>query len=303
RLFQDKLSKSNPKIRPVWNQSRAVNISFEIYIVAMTDLNEIQQKVEATVWLSVQWQNELIMWNKTDYGDLEVVYPNPDTMWRPDLAISNGYDELNPIGIDFVIMKVFHDGSTIWMPGQKIEFLCSIDVSKFPFDTQHCFIEFFNWGGTLEESTLYHSSVPQMTSVKALHPNSEWEIIGEWYENKDDKTNHDKVRVHLTMKRKSTSLVLSILLPVILLAFLNVFVFLLPTESGEKLSFAVTVLLSQAVFLSFISSMMPQTSDSISGLSIYIATQLVLSTLYVLLTCWILRLYHRDTKRRPLPSW
>ncbi|ESO97386.1 hypothetical protein LOTGIDRAFT_114875 [Lottia gigantea] len=307
RLFQDKLSKSNPNIRPVLNQSKPVDITIEVYIVAMTDLNEIQQKVEATVWLLVKWKNELLTWNATEYGDLEVVEPAPETTWRPNIALSNGYNELNPIGLDFVLLSLYHDGTSVWIPGQKVEFLCKIDVTKFPFDKQNCFMDFIDWRAISESSTLT-PSVNHAYDTDVHHANSEWEITGELLPFSPQKSNvvligHDTVRVRFTMQRKSISLILTVLLPVFLLAFLNVFVFLLPTESGEKLSFAVTVLLSQAVFLSFISSMMPQTSDSISGLSIYIAAQLVLSTLYVLISCWILRLYHRDTKRRPLPSW
>ncbi|XP_055957696.1 CHRNA7-FAM7A fusion protein-like [Patella vulgata] len=120
---------------------------------------------------------------------------------------------------------------------------------------------------------------------------------------KQHKTSHEKVRVILVLQRKSLSLVLTVVLPVILLAFLNVFVFLLPTESGEKLSFSVTVLLAQAVFLSFISGLMPQTSDSTSSLSIYISAQLILSAIYVLLTCFNLSIHHGDSSNRPIPRW
>ncbi|KAK6190703.1 hypothetical protein SNE40_002506 [Patella caerulea] len=302
RLFQEKVMNGSSKIRPVINQSHIVDVEMTLHIVSLLDVNEVQQSVEATIWMQVYWKNELLVWNPNAYGNLTRVYPPETNMWKPDLAISNGYDELTPVGLDFVLLQSNHDGETEWNPGQKISFLCKIDVSKFPFDTQTCHMDFFNWAGKKEETSLNYRETTKMKESEAGYANSEWKIIERRAE-KQHNASHETVRVILVLQRKSISLVLTVLLPVILLAFLNVFVFLLPTESGEKLSFSVTVLLSQAVFLSFISGLMPQTSDSISGLSIYISAQLILSAIYVLLTCFNLSMYHRDTNSRPIPPW
>ncbi|KAK6190692.1 hypothetical protein SNE40_002498 [Patella caerulea] len=302
RLFQEKIVNGCSKIRPVMNQSDIVDVEMTLHIVSLLDVNEVQQSVEATIWMEVFWKNELMVWNPIDYGNLTLVYPPETNMWKPDLAISNGYDALTPVGLDFVLLQSKHDGETEWNPGQKVSFLCKIDVRKFPFDTQTCYMEFFNWAGKAEETSLNYRESKYMKSAKAMYENSEWTIIEKRAE-KQQPTVHEKVRVILVLQRKSLSLVLTVLLPVILLAFLNVFVFLLPTESGEKLSFSVTVLLAQAVFLSFISGLMPQTSDSTSSLSIYISVQLILSAIYVLLTCFNLSMYHRDSNNRPIPSW
>ncbi|KAK6190689.1 hypothetical protein SNE40_002495 [Patella caerulea] len=303
RLFEDKVKKGNSKIRPVKNQSERVEVEMSLFMVAILDVNEVQQSVEATIWMKVFWKNELLVWNPSDYGNLTLIYPPKENMWKPDLAMSNGYNELAPVGLDFVLLKSCHDGQTVWTPGQKVHFLCKIDVSKFPFDTQTCNMEFLNWAGTKEETSLkYRDPEIELPYGHVAYPNSEWTVTERRTE-KADQNEHEKIKVIVVLKRRSLSLVLTVLLPVLLLAFLNVFVFLLPTESGEKLSFAVTVLLSQAVFLSFISGLMPQTSDTISGLSIYISVQLVLSSLYVLITCCTLRIYHRDTDACPLPRW
>ncbi|XP_050408918.2 neuronal acetylcholine receptor subunit alpha-7 [Patella vulgata] len=302
RLFQEKVMNGSSKIRPVMNQSDIVDVEMTLHIVSLLDVNEVQQSVEATIWMQVFWKNELLVWNPNDYGNLTSVYPPETNMWKPDLAISNGYDELTPVGLDFVLLQSRHDGETEWNPGQKVSFLCKIDVSKFPFDMQTCSMVFFNWAGKRDETSLNYRESTEMKEAEAGYANSEWAIIERRTE-KQQNSPHETVRVILVLQRKSLSLVLTVLLPVILLAFLNVFVFLLPTESGEKLSFSVTVLLSQAVFLSFISGLMPQTSDSISGLSIYISAQLVLSAIYVLVTCFNLSMYHRDSRNRPIPRW
>jgi hypothetical protein len=97
--------------------------------------------------------------------------------------------------------------------------------------------------------------------------------------------------------------VLNIILPVVLLSMLNVFVFLPPTESGEKISYAMTVFLAFAVFLTIISSTLPRNSESISVLGAYLIYQSLQSTLILLLTAFQQRLYHRDDVQHPVVGW
>ncbi|XP_050394009.1 acetylcholine receptor subunit delta-like [Patella vulgata] len=47
--------------------------------------------------------------------------------------------------------------------------------------------------------------------------------------------------------------------------------FALPADSGEKISLAVTILLGYILFLSILSSEMPQTSLEVSVLAVYIS--------------------------------
>ena len=49
-----------------------------------------------------------------------------------------------------------------------------------------------------------------------------------------------------------------------MLSLLNVLVFILPADCGERMALAVTVLLSFTVYLGIISDSMPKTSESLS---------------------------------------
>ncbi|KAK0064747.1 acetylcholine receptor subunit beta-like 1 [Biomphalaria pfeifferi] len=45
------------------------------------------------------------------------------------------------------------------------------------------------------------------------------------------------IEVTIVMKRRPTCFIFNILLPVVLLSFLNIFVFVIPVESGEKINY------------------------------------------------------------------
>ncbi|XP_062615149.1 CHRNA7-FAM7A fusion protein-like [Saccostrea cucullata] len=58
-------------------------------------------------------------------------------------------------------------------------------------------------------------------------------------------------------------------MPIILMEILQMFVFLLPENSGDRVSFSVTILLSIAVYLTIVSEQIPKSSEpAISVLAI-----------------------------------
>ena len=65
-------------------------------------------------------------------------------------------------------------------------------------------------------------------------------------------------------KRKPDFYGLNMILPVLLLAVMAVFVFMLPAESGEKISFSLTVLLAFVVLMTILGDKMPSTADHTS---------------------------------------
>ena len=71
--------------------------------------------------------------------------------------------------------------------------------------------------------------------------------------------------VHYVFKlaRKPLFFTMNIIVPSIMLALLVLLVFLLPPDSGEKISMGVTLLLSLSVFILIISENVPTTSVSV----------------------------------------
>ena len=54
-----------------------------------------------------------------------------------------------------------------------------------------------------------------------------------------------------------------ILLPCIMLSFVLLMIFLLPAESGEKVSLGVSILVSFSLFLIIVAEQVPDTSDAV----------------------------------------
>ena len=71
-----------------------------------------------------------------------------------------------------------------------------------------------------------------------------------------------EVRFHIELKRKPFYYVMNVIIPTVVLALLSTLTFLIPADSGEKLSMGVSVLLAFTVFMLILSDNTPQTSDN-----------------------------------------
>ena len=71
----------------------------------------------------------------------------------------------------------------------------------------------------------------------------------------------------ISLKRRPWFHILSFILPCALLSVLNLLVFILPTVSGEKISFSITNLLALLLFQQFIGDNLPPTSNNMPIIS------------------------------------
>ena len=87
----------------------------------------------------------------------------------------------------------------------------------------------------------------------------------EWtyrFSNVETITNEYSDIIHLALgfRRESSFLLINVLLPILLMATINILVFIIPPDAGERISYSVTVLLALAVYLTIVGENLPKTS-------------------------------------------
>lgn len=131
--------------------------------------------------------------------------------------------------------------------------------------------------------------------------NAEWDVVEtnssiEWH------TSESAISFSFKLKRKPRVVLLSLIIPITMLSVLNISVFLLPSDSGEKSGFAITVFLSFAVFLSIVSQTLPENSDKVAMFSIYLVILTLESTLITLICLVLIRIASFDQSQIPVPE-
>ena len=106
----------------------------------------------------------------------------------------------------------------------------------------------------------------------------------------------------LHLQRRPEYYALNILAPIFLLCFLNPFVFLLPPESGERISYTVTIFLSLAVFMTLFSDTMPKSSEPMSRISYFLLIAMTYSTVLCIVAILLMRIYYTN-ETKTTPRW
>ncbi|KAL4233304.1 Neurotransmitter-gated ion-channel ligand binding domain [Mactra antiquata] len=250
-----------------------------------------------TVVLMATWTDEQLVWNPNSVGYTTVLYWPQSEIWTPEIAVKNAFGNSKNLGYDTLNTKIYYLGIVSWYPNQVFVTTCTIDVEYFPFDSQVCEIQLTAWSYSTTEMTFSNSSSLDMSKYSE---NPSWSV-----ESTSVNFNADgyepQMNIVFTLKRKASYTVVSVVLPICLLAILNLFVFSLPASSGEKVGYAVTVFLSLAVFLTIIESSMPKNSQKIPLFSMYMMLLVVQSTFITILAIWLVKVLTNDELGKPVP--
>ncbi|XP_063427441.1 acetylcholine receptor subunit alpha-like [Mytilus trossulus] len=276
------------KVRPVRNQDDLLVLRVDFHLIGINGVDEASQRLTTTGYLSTLWKDQYLEWDPTSYGGMISVNVPQSYVWKPALALQNGFTKLQELGSSVINVNINISGHVTWEPYEVFESKCNIDVKYFPFDHQTCNISFIDWSYQSYEVQIQEGTYGIVTGE--LEDDAVWTVIS-------TKLYHDtldlesRLTYSLTIKRTPGFHVLNIIVPVILLGVLNLFTFVLPADSGEKMGYSITVFLSFAVFLIIVNSELPKTTGSIFGQ--YLIFQLGIALFTVCVTAIQLRFHYR----------
>ncbi|XP_070686068.1 neuronal acetylcholine receptor subunit alpha-7a isoform X1 [Pempheris klunzingeri] len=303
RLYKDLMMDYNPLERPVLNDSQTLTVQFGLTLMQIMDLDEKNQVLTTNIWLQLYWDDYYLPWNTSEYpGVTNVRFPD-HLIWKPDILLYNSADERFDATFHTNIV-VNSTGSCSYLPPGIFKSTCHIDVRWFPFDVQRCDLKFGSWtyGGWSLDLKMVEADI---TSYIA---NGEWDLVevpGRRNERFYDccKEPYPDVTFTVVMRRRTLYYGLNLLIPCVLISTLALLVFLLPADSGEKISLGITVLLSLTVFMLLVAEIMPATSDSVPLIAQYFATTMVIVGLSVIATVLVLQYHHHDPDGGKMPKW
>ncbi|XP_048741565.2 neuronal acetylcholine receptor subunit beta-2-like [Ostrea edulis] len=277
-------------LRPSTDQSLATELKVSFHLMGINKLDELEEKLVTTAYLTLKWRDEFLTWDPSAFPVYRLMLPQT-LVWKPDLVLKNGFTEFKELGGSFYNILLALSGDVIWKPYQVFQSQCSIDVTYFPFDTQTCDIVFTLWS--------HYSSQVNLTSAKdavardQYQSNSIWEIVST-NQNIDNSGSNAVITYSLNLKRKPSHFVGNIVLPILFLGILNILVFVIPADAGEKMSYSITVALGFMVFLTIISSELPANSDTTPYLTSYLQIQIIMGGIALIVSSLQLRLRHKE---------
>ncbi|XP_033761107.1 neuronal acetylcholine receptor subunit beta-4-like [Pecten maximus] len=275
--------------RPITNHTDTLNVSAGVFLINILELDDVSGVIEINFVLSLHWTDHRLSWTPSSYGGLTTHTLLPSYVWCPKIYLLTTADELESFtGPNFPVI-VESNGNVQWLPGKLVKSSCRVDITHFPTDTQTCTFIISPWG--FSPSELYLTFLSSTLFLQYARPNGEWEIVSTLVKQTSVyEPVISALHISLTLQRRSTYFIVSLVLPIVILITITSATFLIPISSGERTSYAISMLLALTLYLSLISDSIPQVSEPVPGISFFVTLSLFACSGLLLLSLYTLKL-------------
>ena len=244
------------------NSSDNLKIPVEVRVIIASVLNidDVQQTMTSSVYMSVSWKDPTLSWNISEYDGVERLIMPVEAVWTPHVYIANSIDKKKAFTYTDIVVA-YSNGTVYGFFDYIVVTYCDMDLQKYPYDTQQCplIINELTFPYILN-ITLNFAEDTSLAS--ALSYSSSWDLLAQRIS-----TSHiygsDVMSLSCQVRRKTTFYTVCLVVPMAMTSIMNTLVFLVPLQSGEKISFLVSIFVSTSVFTSFFTTVMPRGLDGV----------------------------------------
>jgi nicotinic acetylcholine receptor alpha-7 len=259
------------------------------------------------MYIQISWIDEFLMWNPFDYGGITKLPVPYEKLWIPPLSQSNGAMKeksgqiINP---GFAPVFVLPNGNVLLVTTGYYVTKCEINTSLYPFDSHKCTFYFFSALNDATEIEL--NSLTSDFALGLLQQNDAWrhtktDFKKDTFSAENIAYNIARLQFMITLKRRPIFEIINVFLPILLLTVLNLAANFVPVNSGERLSFSITLYLSFVFITSAMVNEMPHVAKNIAFSSYIMLSFNVLNTASVLWSVFMVRMATWENQTTPVP--
>ncbi|XP_060071530.1 5-hydroxytryptamine receptor 3A-like [Ylistrum balloti] len=296
-LYNSLLINYTSNIRPVLDQTKAINVDIDVMLHSINLFDEVSGKLSMSGIFRFSWTDELLQWNPMSANGISSMMFTTSQVWVPNVFIGNGVDQTNIFKpSDSIEISYTREGSASLRFFQIFDVVCQAGMTYYPNDIHTCKIEM----AQMTNLDLVNLTSSKGIILTAYYSNLIWNVESTTMENVIV-GRQSKAMFYITIGRRPTFIFLTLVLPIIALNYVNLLVFFIPTDSGERISYSITVLLTFTVYLSVYSDKVPPLSLPIGIFSVSMLIKLFTSCL-ISLSCIVISRISYYQEDYPVPS-
>merc|ERR1711971_1098817 len=314
RLYSNLLANYDRLIRPVANSSDRLTVHMRLKLSQVIGVDMRRQILTTNAWVEQEWADYKLSWNLADYGGVKHLHVPSHDIWLPDIVLYNNADGNYEVTIMTKAILNWN-GEVNWNPPAIYKSYCGIDVEFFPFDEQECMMKFGSWTYDGFMLDLRHmnqlptnNSIGVAMDLRDFYISTEWDVM-EVPAQRNEKyypcceEPYPDIIFTLKLRRKTLFYTVNLIIPCVGISFLSVLVFYLPSDSGEKVSLSISILLSLTVFFLLLAEIIPPTSLSVPLPGKYLLFTMILVTFSVVVTIGVLNVNFRTPATHKMAPW
>ncbi|XP_017664924.1 PREDICTED: 5-hydroxytryptamine receptor 3A-like [Lepidothrix coronata] len=293
--------------RPVRDWRTTTNVAIDLMVYAILSVDEKNQVLTTYIWYRQHWTDEFLRWDPAHFDNLTQISLPVESIWVPDILINEFVDVGKSPHVPYVYVS--HHGEVQNLKPIQVMTACSLDIYNFPFDVQNCSLTFTSWLHHIRDINLTLWRQPELVKFdRSVFMNQgEWELLyvlshfQEFSVKSSD--NYAEMKFYVVIRRRPLFYTVSLLLPSIFLMVMDIVGFYLPPNSGERVSFKITLLLGYSVFLIIVSDTLPATAVGTPLIGTYFVVCMALLVISLTETILIVRLVHKQDLQPHVPEW
>ncbi|XP_069802739.1 5-hydroxytryptamine receptor 3A-like [Dendropsophus ebraccatus] len=305
-LFHSLMNGYEAKVRPVQHWKKSISVHIDITIYAILSVDEKNQLLTTHFLFNRYWKDEFLHWNPEDFDNMTIISIPKENIWVPDIMIREFVDSGKPLGHSFVYIK--NTGLIKYHKTNRVSTMCMFHIYFFPFDVHNCTLSFRSQLHTTEHINMSagRTTKDMKKELSKFYNQGEWELVNVYPSYGLETDGEEKfavLRFHIIFKRHPLYYVVNLIIPSILLMILDIIGFYLPIESGERITFKITLLLGYSVFLIIVTETLPASAHTTPIIDSYFLVCMALLTISLMESIFIVRIVSKKNIKTKVPKW
>ncbi|XP_064629772.1 neuronal acetylcholine receptor subunit alpha-7-like [Lineus longissimus] len=283
RLITDLFNSSTyvTDVFPRKNNSHTMRVDFGLAAVGV-DLDELNKILHIHAWLKMVWKDPRLAWDPAKYGGVKVLRASDRRVWKPDIELYNSAEDSRLFPQDnHIHVVIYSDGTVLWIPTRELQAKCAMDLRRFPFDSHTCALKFGSWTFDGFKIDLDFYEGRRAIDMNDFVQHSEWDVtktLGEksvrYYPCCTEP--YPSLQFNITFKRRATYYSNIFIGPAVVMAMLIPLTFLMPSESGEKVTLGGAIMICLILMVLLLENYLPSALSTASLIAMYYTSSFIM---------------------------
>ncbi|KAG8305862.1 hypothetical protein J6590_060218 [Homalodisca vitripennis] len=286
-LKHDLLLKYDKFARPA-QHTNVTEVTFKVTILHI-EVDEAKSMMIINGWTHIQWLDEKLRWNQSDYGGISKIHVADHEVWQPDIVLYNNALGNNIDHYGHTHCIVYSNGEVLWVPPSQFSVYCDLDLSKWPYDRHTCRLFFGSWVHGGEQIYLKRKGNSSDSDSEVKGEPGKWALLSlmeiehtKYYSCCSEP--YYNIEIFLTIERRSPEYSAVVFTPALVCVMLILSVFWLQPSCSERVVISGVTAVIDTIFLVYFAYRLPAMGTNIPLIVKFYSYHLLLVCLSLVVT-------------------